>query len=66
MEITKCANFERDFDLDKHAHTSCHGCNKNFCFGNCFSEYHLKNNLKEGHRALSISNPSWVVNVRSY
>lgn len=66
MNKSKCANCEREIDLDIDAQTSCHGCEKDFCFAlfsTCYDEYHRKNNLRSGHRALSISDPTWVINL---
>jgi hypothetical protein len=65
-DLTNCAHCQKQIDLDKDAQTWCPVCNKDFCFSlwsSCFSEYHLKNNLRGDHRAHSISDPTWTVNL---
>ena len=67
MNIQNCANCNKEINLDVDAQTSCSTCKKDFCFAwnsSCFSEYHSKNNLYEGHKAFSISNPAWKINIR--
>lgn len=65
--IAQCAHCNRDINLNTDAQTRCPSCNKDFCFSltsTCFTEYHHKNKLFGGHADLSISNPSWKINLR--
>lgn len=66
MKITNCAECQKEINLEVDAQTWCDECKKDFCFSwnsTCFAEYHIKNNLIDRHRALSISNPSWKINL---
>lgn len=66
-KIVKCGNCEREINLNTDAQTCCPGCQKDFCFSmssTCFCDYHYKNNLREGHSAQSICDPTWKVNIR--
>jgi hypothetical protein len=68
MTIGKCAHCEKEIDLDKDAQTCCPLCEKDFCFAmssSCFTEYHRKNELYQGHMSLSFTNPSWKINLVS-
>lgn len=67
FKIARCANCDKEINLDTDAQTACSGCKENFCFSMsspCFSEYHRRNNLRSGHAALSITNPAWTIKLR--
>jgi hypothetical protein len=67
MKIVKCANCEKEINLDTDSQTSCSICEKDFCFAmssTCFTQYHRKNELYSGHNALSICDPTWKINLR--
>jgi hypothetical protein len=63
--MSKCVYCQKQINLETVAQTYCSVCEKDFCFDTCFTEYHIKNNLNDGHSALCISNPSWTINMFS-